>query len=122
MYGGDGNDRLYGDKGYDKFVFSEVKHNGYDKIHDFNSYDDKLEFSLKDLEYATKKDLDKDDIKDYVAINNDGKAEDYNDYIVYNSDDGKLYFDYDGSGHGHALQLAELFGHPHVDEGDFYLA
>jgi Ca2+-binding RTX toxin-like protein len=44
------------------------------------------------------------------------------DYFLYDTDDGSLWFDADGSGIGAAVQLATLTGAPAIDNTDIVLA
>ena len=55
------------------------------------------------------------------ASNEDGKAEGEDDYFVYNEHNGVLSFDADGSGRGHAVELATIVGHPDVNAHDIVL-
>jgi hypothetical protein len=83
-----------------------------------------LQFSLSEVNAAiTGDDLSAGTVNAAnVVISGSGVAGDNNDYFVYDTDDGKLYFDYDGSGSGGAVQLATLTGHPTVAVDDFVLA
>ena len=145
LYGGDGNDKLYGGKGDDllvggkgndtidggegddTIVFSGVTSwsNGMDTIEGFVSEDDTLQFSLKDVNdaiWGTRNDLDAGKLdEDNFASNRSGRAEERDDYFVYNEKTGVLSFDADGSGRGHAVELATIVGHPEVNAHDIVL-
>ena len=51
----------------------------------------------------------------------DGAAADANDYILYNSLNGRLYYDSNGNGAGGATQIALIgvFGHAALTAADF---
>ena len=49
-------------------------------------------------------------------------ATDANDYIVYNSTTGALYYDADANGAGLAQQFANLTGNPAITAADFVVA
>ena len=128
LVGGKGDDKIDGGKGEDKIVFSGVDHesNGFDKILRFESRDDTLVFSLKDVNDAIKgykHDLDGGSLNaKNFASNEDGKAEGKDDYFVYNEHNGVLSFDADGSGYHDATALAQLVGAPELNAGDIFLA
>jgi Ca2+-binding RTX toxin-like protein len=48
-----------------------------------------------------------------------GMAADGNDYILYNTTSGALYYDADGNGAVAALQFATLTGNPLITNADF---
>jgi Ca2+-binding RTX toxin-like protein len=128
LVGGKGDDKIDGGKGDDKIVFSGVDRgsNGFDKILNFESGEDTLVFSLKDVNDAIKgykNDLDHGKLDDdNFASNKWGKAEDKDDYFVYNEHNGVLSFDADGSGYHDATALAQLVGAPELEAGDIFLA
>jgi len=47
------------------------------------------------------------------------KADDRNDYLVYNKSKGVLYYDADGSGRDRAVEIAVLSNKTKVSAGDF---
>jgi len=105
-----GNDTLTGGAGKDVFVFDSKlgtattdRKVNFDTIRDFKVVDDAIW-----LDNAVFKKLGKDGIlnKSYFAIG--AKAKDKNDYIVYDSKKGVLYYDADGSGKGQAVEIAQL--------------
>jgi Ca2+-binding RTX toxin-like protein len=53
-----------------------------------------------------------------------GAAVDSNDYVLYNTTTGALYYDADGSGSGAAVEFAVLgtFSHPAITNSDFIVA
>jgi Ca2+-binding RTX toxin-like protein len=134
LYGGDGNDRLYGDAGSDlldgdlgkdtlsggwgrdTFVFRSLLNakTNVDTITDFNVQDDTIR-----LENKLFKKLGKPGglNPDFFTI--DRKAQDGNDYLVYNKNTGYLYYDSDGSGSRKAVLFAKLKGHLALSEHDF---
>jgi Ca2+-binding RTX toxin-like protein len=46
-------------------------------------------------------------------------AADSDDYLIYNTSTGALYYDADGNGGGAAVQFAVLTGNPLLTAGDF---
>ena len=101
--------------------------NGFDKILGFESGEDTLVFSLRDVNEAIKgykNDLEKGELDDdNFASNKWGKAEDKDDYFVYNETTGVLSFDANGSkGYHDSAPLAQLVGAPELDAGDIFLA
>jgi Ca2+-binding RTX toxin-like protein len=105
IYGGYGNDTLYGQSGKDVFVFNTKlsKYNNVDKIADYNKTYDTIYLENAIFKKLTKTGTLK---KSYFTVGT--KAADANDYIVYNSKTGYLYYDADGSGKGAAIAFAKL--------------
>jgi hypothetical protein len=83
-----------------------------------------LQFSLADVKTATgDNSLSSGPVdEDNVVISGTGVAGDDDDYFIYDTDDGKLYFDQDGSGGESAVQLATLVGYPTLAVDDLALA
>ena len=50
-----------------------------------------------------------------------GTAADANDFVLYNTSDGSLLYDTDGSGAAAAIQFAVLGGNPLITAADFLL-
>ena len=96
-----------------------------DTIEGFESKDDTLQFSLKDVNDAIMGSPERFDAgkldDDNFASNRWGRAEEQDDYFVYNEKTGVLSFDADGSGRGHAVELATIVGHPDVNAHDIVL-
>ncbi len=106
LYGEEGRDTLYGGRGEDIFVFdTELSRSNIDKIMDFSSNDDTLyldnEVFAKLIEEGTLS-------ADNFVSNTSGRAEDSDDYIIYESDTGKLFYDGDGNGSDAAIQIAQF--------------
>ena len=92
LYGGAGNDILTGGAGEDAFVFNtKLSSTNVDTITDFVSGEDVLVISKK-----IAKKLAKSFTEDNFVSSN--KAEDSNDYLIFNSENNTLYYDADGSG------------------------
>ncbi|MBN2767534.1 MAG: hypothetical protein JXQ68_00365, partial [Campylobacterales bacterium] len=106
LYGGEGRDTLFGGAGEDIFVFdTELSHSNIDRIMDFSSNDDTL---YLDNEVFTKLIEEGALSADNFVSNTSGRAEDSDDYIIYESDTGKLFYDADGNGSEAAMQIAQL--------------
>ena len=137
LQGGDGNDRLYGDAGNDVldggagkdtlsagwgrdiFIFKNVLNakTNVDTITDFNVKDDTIR-----LENSAFKKLRKTGkLKpDFLTIGS--KAQDGNDYLVYNRKNGYLSYDADGSGSKYnAILFFKLKAGLAITEKDFYI-
>ena len=55
----------------------------------------------------------------YFKANTTGTATDSNDRILYDTDDGLLYYDADGNGAGARVRFAELDGAPVLTFSEF---
>jgi Ca2+-binding RTX toxin-like protein len=121
LNGGLGNDVLTGGKGKDIFQLTHALNakNNIDRITDFVAVDDtlQLENSVFTSLVKTGK-LAVGLLKAGVDMN---KAADANDYLIYNSTDGKLYYDADGSGSTVQTQIALLGTGLVLTEADFVI-
>ena len=110
LHGGAGNDLLSGSKGKDSFVFdaklgtstTDRKVN-FDTISDFSVKDDTIQLENKIFTKLKKTGTLKKDL--FVTGT---KANDKDDYIVYNKKAGVLSYDADGSGKGKAIEFAQV--------------
>ncbi|NMG29533.1 calcium-binding protein [Aromatoleum evansii] len=101
--GGQGADKLTGGGGADVFVFDNLAVGGKDAIMDFNASEDVFAF---DTGVFTK-------LAGGISAENFviGKvALDADDYLIFDTSGGKLYYDADGSGGGAAIQIAGVKG------------
>jgi hypothetical protein len=120
LEGGAGNDRLVvgrghnllsGGDGKDVFRFSSASHS---TITDFVVADDTIKLQNK---FFTK--LTSTGTLDAANFVISTTAVDSDDYLVYNPNDGKLYYDADGSGSGSAIQIAVLGVNLNLTNADF---
>jgi Ca2+-binding RTX toxin-like protein len=93
--GGAGNDRLEGGNGNDLFLFTSFGDDTADSVQDFRAADDTI--ALDHTVFLAIKDAGKLTSAQFLA-NASGLAERSTDRIVYNTTDGELYWDRDGSG------------------------
>ena len=104
LIGGFGADNLTGGAGADTFLFTDFAEKG-DHITDFETGIDALAVG-----FTT------------GAINLDASgtpvAADGNAWFLYDTDDGKLYFDADGNGLGAKVLFITLDGHPPLSLAD----
>lgn len=115
LFGGAGNDKLTGGDGADLFLFDGSK--GYDLVTDFTSGTDALGL---DGERFAVLDGDGDGRVDaaFFVSGAGAKPQEADDYLIYDSRSGILWFDADGSGGGKASKLAVLSGTPELSAGD----
>lgn len=114
LNGGGGKDSLTGGSSTDMFVFDvKAKGKNVDHILDFSgdviALDNRVFKSLKDGPLKGK----------HFQIGK--KANDGNDYVVYNDDNGRLWYDPDGNGGAGKKLIAILDGHPHLSAGDILI-
>lgn len=120
LIGGGGKDVLTGGTGKDAFVFSSGLNasTNIDTIKDFLAVDDTIK-----LENAVFTKLTATGVLTAANFkaNADGKATDGNDFILYETDTGKLFYDQDGSGAGVKVLFAVLgtATHPAITAADF---
>jgi Ca2+-binding RTX toxin-like protein len=119
LIGGLGLDVLTGDAGADVFRFeSALGSTNIDTLIDFDGTTDtiQLENSIFKKLAATGSLSN----ANFLASTT-GNAVDANDYVLYNSSTGGLYYDLDGNGAGSAVQIATLTGAPIINAGDFFI-
>lgn len=117
VFGGSGNDSMFsynavtfvGGAGRDTVQVGDLWAENIVTFVDFNGNQDKLLIS----------DYEKPELSNFRAANfranGSGTAQDANDYIVYNTSTGALYYDVDGNGADAAVQIATI----NVTNGSF---
>jgi serralysin len=123
LNGGAGNDILTGNSGDDRFVFGDsIPFNeralGIDRINDFTLGED-----LIGLSKATFTNITEDFSSVFETVANDAAAEMSKASIVYNSINGNLFYNKNGSeaGFGEGGQFANFFGQPALSSENFIL-
>jgi Ca2+-binding RTX toxin-like protein len=110
LYGRGGSDQLTGGAGKDKFVFDAKFDGTIDEILDFNPAEDV--FYLDNAVFTRLTGGSLSSPKKIGATNlEDGpgaRANDANDFLIYDSNTGNLSYDADGSGPGAAIVFAHL--------------
>lgn len=127
LYGGAGNDwidsgesgdTVYGEAGQDIFHFSSLV--GSDTIGDFSVADDTI--YLKNTvftAFAATGTIQSGTLRSGAGLTT---AQDADDYLIYNSTNGALYYDADGSGTGFAaVKIAQLTSAPVITSADFMI-
>lgn len=114
--GGNGNDTLTGGAGKDFFDFSSFRSQtpSIDTITDFDSQQDSIRLSLSAFTALSQ----------VGALNSDffvagTAAKDANDFILYDSSTGKVFYDADGNGSGKPVEFITLTGAPSLLFSDF---
>ncbi len=114
--GGTGNDTLTGGAGKDFFDFSSFRSQtpSIDTITDFESKQDSIRLSLSAFTALSQ----------VGALNSDffvagTAAKDANDFILYDSSTGKVFYDADGNGSGKPIEFITLTGTPSLLFSDF---
>lgn len=113
LNGGEGADKLTGGGGSDQFVFDNLAVGGLDAIADFLTLEDVLVFD--DAVFTA---LSGGIGAGNLVVGAGLAAQDADDYLVFNTTGGKLYYDADGSGAGAAIQIAVLKGVTSLDIGN----
>lgn len=128
LFGGDGNDLidgglqrdvLYGNAGEDTFRFSTaLRADNVDVIRDFTVGED--QFQLETRVFTA---LDIGELGfDAFTASSAGTAQDAEDRIIYDSDDGWLLYDADGNGSGAAIRFAQVGSGLNLSASDFIVA
>jgi Ca2+-binding RTX toxin-like protein len=122
LNGKGGNDTLIGGSGADTFRFDSALNatTNLDTITDFSVTDDtlQLENALFTALTATGT-LSADMFRSGAGIT---AAADANDFLIYNSSTGALYYDPDGNGSTASIQFAILTGNPALTNADFVVS
>lgn len=122
LFGGGGNDTLTGDIGNDRFYFTaDLKSAGIDKVTDFsnkNGEDDRIY-----LDDAVFKALGASVTSgEFLKVSSGHSAKQSDDHLIYNTKDGSLWYDADGSGKGAAVHIATLTNKADISFHDFFIA
>lgn len=123
LFGGSGNDRLTGGSGRDIFVFDSKLQKSATNLDTITDYARGSDAIGLDKTIFTK--LQSGILKsDYFRASANGNAVDRNDFILYETDTGKLFYDADGSGIGSKIQFALIgtLSHPSLSASDFIVA
>ena len=115
LNGGPGVDTLSGGAGQDSFVFN-APFGSADRITDFLAVDDTV--SLENGIFSSLATTGPLAAANFRA-SAEGVAADSNDFILYDTDSGALYYDADGNGAGTAVLFATLTGAPTISNADF---
>ncbi len=122
LRGGTGNDVLTGGAGRDLFRLDAALSatTNIDRIKDFNPTDDTVQLEnaiFAKFGIATTGTIN----AAYFRANTTGLAADSNDYIVYETDTGKLFYDSNGNVAGGSVQIAVLGTNLALTYADFVL-
>ncbi|WP_112662135.1 calcium-binding protein [Microvirga flavescens] len=123
LYGGYGNDYLKGGSGKDIFVFDTQPNTktNKDKIADYKVSEDSVWLDnavFTKLGKGTETKPGK--LKSGFFIIG-AKAQDKNDYLIYDDKKGVLYYDADGSGKGKAVEIASLSKNLKMTASEFFV-
>ena len=117
LNGAQGADTLTGGDGKDSFVFdTKLKATNIDTIKAYVKADDHM---VLDKDVFTALSGTGKLSADAFYASTSGTAHDFNDRILYDTDDGKLYYDKDGLGLGAAVHFATISNHPTMSAGEF---
>ena len=113
-----GNDTLVGGAGKDTFLFNTTLNaaTNRDAIADFSAVDDTILLSRTIFTRLTTIGTLN---SGWFRASPTGKAADSNDYLLYNTATGGLFYDKDASGAGAAVQFATLTTKPNITAADF---
>jgi Ca2+-binding RTX toxin-like protein len=115
LRGGEGNDTLVGGNGEDAFIFAETPVASHvDHISDFLGGDDRIR-----LDNSVLTGIGGDGALLSERFRKGTKADEKDDRIIYNKDNGKLFYDGDGKGGSDAKLIAILDNTPNLNASDF---
>jgi len=124
IFGKGGNDVLTGGSDWDKFVFDTALGTGnVDTITDF---DTRYDYIYLDNAIFTKLGAGSLSSPDRISSSwfeagSNAKADDSNDYIIYNKTTGVISYDADGNGSGAAVPFAQLAPGTVISYADFFV-
>ena len=118
LEGGIGNDTLTGGAGHDIF---QLKNSSKDTITDFSVGDDTIQLENSVFTQLTTTDLTETGVLNTGNFKIGEAAADANDYVIYDSDTGALYYDANGSDAGGVTQIALLGADLALTHADFFV-
>lgn len=132
LRGGTGNDILYGGAGKDVFRFDSLLGTSttpnIDQIKDFVVADDTIQLENSVFNNPALSAIAANTalsstttLAGYFRANSTGLAQDANDYIIYETDTGKLFYDSNGSAAGGSVQIALLGTNLALTAADFVI-
>ncbi len=121
LNGGLGNDKLTGGSGADSFLFDTAPNatSNLDTITDFNPVDDTV--SLENGIFTALTTTGALNAANFRSGAGFITAADTNDYLIYNTTTGALYYDANGSATGAAIQIATFTTRPLLTVSDFWI-
>ena len=114
--GGAGNDSIGGGGGQDSFVFREAGSTNADVFNDFSSGWDNIQLDAAFFNLGAAGQFTSGDARFWSSST--GVAHDANDRVLYNTNNGQLYYDADGNGSAAAQLIAIFTGSPTVAATD----
>jgi Ca2+-binding RTX toxin-like protein len=133
LIGGDGHETMTGGRGKDGYLFgAKLVEANVDKVTDFNDKDDWLAFDAQSYKgvkgegaiehewngiYYSARHIDADQFQAGAGHN----AETADIRIIYDSDDGKLYYDSNGSKAGGIGEIADIGKHHDLSASDIFV-
>jgi Ca2+-binding RTX toxin-like protein len=123
LNGGYGNDTLTGGSGGDVFIFSNSLSatNNLDVIRDFSSKDDVIQLSASKFVGLSLGTLEDFRIKE-ITFDSQTAGVDKSDRILYEKDDGDLFYDRDGSGTQYdRVKFATVADNTDLNWSDFFI-
>jgi Ca2+-binding RTX toxin-like protein len=120
LNGGSGNDVLSGGSGADVFRFTSTPSGAVniDTLSDFSGVDDSIQLENSAFtKLATTGVLSSSNFRAHAS----GDAGDSNDFVLYETDTGKLFYDADGNGAGAKVQIALLANAPALSHLDIFV-
>lgn len=119
LIGGAGADTLIGGAGNDVFVFDNLAVGGADTVQDFTTGSDLLQLDSSVFTAFASALGDAVQVQaENLMVGAGAQSADANDYLVFDTSNGALYYDADGSGAGQAVQIATV-GVPTLSAADF---
>ena len=118
LEGGIGNDTLTGGAGHDTFL---LKNTSKDTITDFSVSDDTIQLDNSVFTQLTTTDLTETGVLNSGNFKIGATAVEADDYVIYDSDSGALYYDTNGSDPGGATQIAVLGTGLALTHADFFV-
>lgn len=106
LEGGQGHDVLAGGQGADDFHFDCLSDLDSDRIKDFSTLEDSI--ALENSVFTAFGGATGAVGADHFVAHAGGVAQDADDFLVYETDTGKLFYDADGNGDGAAIEIAVM--------------